>query len=118
MTSATAERRAKVISILSPVGHLSSATPRRLVRSSDCWMVYARVYMSTEGKIQRNELTSKGAREEVDGVRKEKERLTTDHQPQGNVRWLMVVNLSLFSFVPLTINRASRAPFAGVSFGC
>ena len=23
--------------------------------------------------------------EEVDGVRKEKERLTTDHQPQGNV---------------------------------
>ena len=46
-----------------------------------------------------------GAHEEVDGVRKEKERLTTDHQPQGNVRWFMVVNLSLFSFVPLTINR-------------
>ncbi len=35
--------------------------------------------------------------QEVDGVRKEKERLPTDHQPQGNVRWLMVVNLCLLS---------------------
>ena len=64
-------------------------------------MIKIRELVSTVGSLRY---------EEVDGVRKEKERLTTDHQPQGNVRWLMVVNLSLFSFVPLTINQALKAP--------
>ena len=51
----------------STVDNSSSNTPLPLNRGSG-------VLVSTVGK---------GANEEVDGVRKEKERLTTDHQPPG-----------------------------------
>ena len=48
-----------------------------------------RVLVSTVGSLLSSPVLSR-LLQEVDGVRKEKERLTTDHQPQQPLAWLMV----------------------------